>query len=535
VTEGSLSLDSSLRGEHLHIVSALWDPKWFDEPVGNADPALQTGFNVRLLKLLADRAGFTYTIHSVPLSAFSPELSWSEYLDVSLDKFDLNLDTWLATEERAKQGMATPLALWDMSLVSMVRAASVEPGMWNRAVCFSAPLSGQLLCAFALASIAARLFCSAFERDRATGAWSEDASRVHKVAPSDRIGFSSHARARHSVPSTPDGKMRSLTYGLFILLLFSVCTAKLAVSLVQEHSVETCASFDACLGRGRRVCIKEGTAVDTWLTRGYAHLDAIGRVVRTQGPAESGLITGRCDVAVGNLVDYRFALQDHKLNPHCSLHRTVEDPLQMLSGGWMTKSSYNETCSYVLRDGLRAHLLGLTDDGQIYTLMEDLYRSEATQDVCSTGAAASRSTGAAATGKRRGLQGLPADSMLGALAVYGLGLVAALALHARRAAEERDPPGGTGLPLAATRCEDAHLAAEPASIGSSRDRISDLQWQPESLQGLPAGLMPLPEASLSGAREPSRHLPEDCFPEGGSFGASEPRMLHRRSSSASFR
>lgn len=101
----------------------------------------------------------------------------------------------------------------------------------------------------------------------------------------------------------------------------------------------------------------------------------------------------------------------------------------------MTKPNYHETCSYVLRDSLRAHLLGLTDDGQVRTLMEDLYKSEATQDVCSAGPAASRSAGAAASEKRRGLQGLRADSMLGALAVYGLGLVAALALHARRTAE----------------------------------------------------------------------------------------------------
>jgi hypothetical protein len=84
LTDGSLSLDRALEGVHLNVITLLYDKAWFDEPIGSTDPALQSGYHVELLRLLSVKAGFTYTIVSVNTSSFSPELSRSSYLELSL-------------------------------------------------------------------------------------------------------------------------------------------------------------------------------------------------------------------------------------------------------------------------------------------------------------------------------------------------------------------------------------------------------------------------------------------------------------------
>lgn len=121
VLNGSLAIRDALVGVHLTMVTPLYDPPFFDEPIGNTDPALMTGLHAALAAELATSAGFSYTIISHPLSSFEPDLSWTQYLDRASGRFDLVLDWWLHTGERTAMGLANPFPFLDLSLIPAKR------------------------------------------------------------------------------------------------------------------------------------------------------------------------------------------------------------------------------------------------------------------------------------------------------------------------------------------------------------------------------------------------------------------------------
>ena len=86
-----LKMEDALRGIHITAVAAVDAPIWIDEKADGT----QSGFHPELMRALADSAGFTYTIAVHERDAFKPELTWSEYLERSTLKFDINLG-WCA-------------------------------------------------------------------------------------------------------------------------------------------------------------------------------------------------------------------------------------------------------------------------------------------------------------------------------------------------------------------------------------------------------------------------------------------------------
>ena len=103
LTNGEILLKDVLRGKHLTFVTAIHDAAWFDENKNGE----QSGFHSEVMKMLAQEAGFTYTIVAVPTKSFAG-MSWNEYLDVSTDIFDICLDYWTQTPARVAKGLRSP-------------------------------------------------------------------------------------------------------------------------------------------------------------------------------------------------------------------------------------------------------------------------------------------------------------------------------------------------------------------------------------------------------------------------------------------
>ncbi|CAK0904523.1 unnamed protein product [Prorocentrum cordatum] len=266
-----------------------------------------------------------------------------------------------------------------------------------------------------------------FEKDYSNDMWDQSDKGHKKLLNSLFMGMTSYTGSQPFAPRTNTGKMLSLTYSFFILLLVSAYTANLAVFLVVEQSVNVCNSFDTCVSDGRHVCVMGGTELDEWLTGSYGHLDRSHKVVRTTASPWSGLVDGECDIVVDSVIGYEIAKVSKDSNPDCTLSRSGEATLQHYGGGWMTRTDYADKCTPVLRDALAVHMLTLSTSGEIQGMLDSFLRAQQSQTACAD------SDGKVSTE----VEGLDWDAMLGPLVIHAIGVALAFALYIFRIFRKR--------------------------------------------------------------------------------------------------
>jgi hypothetical protein len=459
LANGSLELSQALEGVHLNFVTALYDPAWFDEPVGNSDPTLMTGFHVDLARLLAHHGQFTYTITSVPTSSFAPNLTWTEYLEASTQRFDVNLDWWLATEERAILGLQPPLAFLDLSLVPTVEGEIEEATMWDNFGSFARPIAPSLWLTFLGISLVTAVIYYIFEKDYSNDTWDRHDKTRKKMLNSLFLALTSYTGSQPFTPGTNTGKMLSLTYSFFILLLVSGYTANLAVFLVIEQSVTVCESFETCVNDGRSVCVMKGTELDHWLTDSYGYLDTARRIVRADVSPWPGLVSGECDIVVDSYIGYEIAKVRKDYNTDCTLSRSGESALQHYGGGWMSRTDYLQGCTSVLRDALAVHMLRLSSSGEIQDLLDAFVASQQTQ-ICTDTSESDISKSATS---------LEWYTMLGPIVIHVIGIVVAFVFYLTRSVKQRRKNSKDCL-----ASDDEHVTSMARHMAHMREQLDKL-------------------------------------------------------------
>ena len=335
---GSLATRDALRGLHLTMLTPLYDPPWFDEPIGNTDPALMTGLHASLAAELAKSAGFTYTIVSHPLSSFEPDLSWTDYLLLASQRYDLVLDWWAQTQQRTAMGLTSPYTFLDMSIVPATRLGKSEgesltdlmgiamkpftTGLWL------VVLGCTLVTAFAFIMIEGRAVA---DQDRFDDFEAADASWYSLVGEALYLGFIQLTGAGGYNPGTTLGKLLFAGYSLFVLFAVNSYTANLAASAITTQ-VAKCNSFEACTAKGHRVCVRSGTASDSVVTRLHGELGE--QIVRTTSEWMS-LDAGDCEIIAAPKVILDLQKVDGDYNEDCSIERIGVHPINTMDGGWM--------------------------------------------------------------------------------------------------------------------------------------------------------------------------------------------------------
>eukprot|EP00418_Pyrodinium_bahamense_P090335 CAMPEP_0179033810 /NCGR_PEP_ID=MMETSP0796-20121207/12290_1 /TAXON_ID=73915 /ORGANISM="Pyrodinium bahamense, Strain pbaha01" /LENGTH=81 /DNA_ID=CAMNT_0020730069 /DNA_START=11 /DNA_END=253 /DNA_ORIENTATION=- len=76
-----------------------------------------TGFHVPLMLDVARAGNFTYSIASFP--SRPKMLSFTEYANRVLDRFDVLVNDGIATAERANKGIVTPFPMIDESVYAV--------------------------------------------------------------------------------------------------------------------------------------------------------------------------------------------------------------------------------------------------------------------------------------------------------------------------------------------------------------------------------------------------------------------------------
>jgi len=434
VHNGSIGLEDALRGLHIALVTPLYDPPWFDEPIDVATPGRMTGFHADLAAALAARAGFSYTIYSHPLSSFAPDMSWTEYLNVSVRNYDVSLDWWLATNERSRMGIQAPHDFLDLSLLAAAYGTAVDPSFGEVFWKFSEPFSPELWWTFFGISLATSLLYLVVEANVDDSDFDPSSPIYLNVLRSAWMGLVQFTAAGGFSPRTCSGKLLVLTYSAFILLLVSAYTANLVAYLAVHHETRTCESVDACVKTGERFCVRQGTIADDWFSSAYHELEESGQIFRCQENPWVCVRRQECTLVVQPSMMYELASRNLDYNEDCAMTRVGVGSLKYFGGGWMTKVDYSDKCTSLFNDALGSHMLALQADGQLDALVKDLYASTSTQASCSSNQ----------DDEIEEETSLPVPAVAGALVIHGfVACVVSLALCCQRLGELTNRGFGT--------------------------------------------------------------------------------------------
>lgn len=376
VTEGTLEIQDALVGRKLTFIAEDYDGNshWYtrDETTG-----VDSGFHVELMDLLAARAGFTYEIVRITSAEFEGR-TWSEYLDHSVRKYDANLDWWLQTSSRSRNGIRSPYAFLDMSIVASEFKQETTfdyEKFWSFAAPFDPLLWGVIVATTGLTAVIYLLIEQKRNQSeiRPGAALSEKLGNVLYLAVAQFTGGGGYA------PETGFGKGLLISYSFIILLLGAAYTANLATFLI-TNSVSGLDSLQDAVDQGERICVYGESAPDEWIRA--AHPSA--HVVPISGDAWAGLAAGECAVAVGGRLNFEFALQDAAKNPECALAQVGKNSERIFSAGWMCGVDYYEKCTSLIIDVFAFWLLELENEGAITEQLEEMKGDTATK-ACSDG------------------------------------------------------------------------------------------------------------------------------------------------------
>lgn len=265
VAYGNLELKDVLRGLHLNVVAVI-DGSYFDEPINNTDPNLQTGLHVELLRVLSENAGFSFTVYSHPASAFRPENSYTEWALKAGEDFDLIIDWFMLTEERTSFGLVTPYDFLDLSMVATKRTMVASRDAfhfptWEDIGSFLRPFAGTLWLVFLALTALHALVYAVIEGRRNTNIFSAADPRpddhsswlVRRCRRAQlccyRLGRTEYYAAVQVTgvggdePLSGLGKLLLLGYSILILFFVTAC----------EHA---CADEGPAPGATARVCTR---------------------------------------------------------------------------------------------------------------------------------------------------------------------------------------------------------------------------------------------------------------------------------------
>mmetsp|Transcript_9118 Transcript_9118/g.20291 ORF Transcript_9118/g.20291 Transcript_9118/m.20291 type:complete len:581 (-) Transcript_9118:58-1800(-) len=383
VQRGELALEEALQGLHLNMVATAG---YNDQRFREEEDGMQTGHQTELLREIAARAGFTYTLYSMDVRELPDSgWTWSEVLLNQTSSFDVAVGEWLVNGDRLARGVRCPYAFLDNRLTL---TKHVEPpkestlaedlGRWLEP--FTVGLWATFL-GVTFVTAALYYFLEAHRNEEDLG--HPDRGTLPRVCDAQCMGLYLFTQAGGFTPSSGCGKLLVLTYSLVVLLLVTAYTANLAAGLVQNNQVDACLSLSSCLSRGSSVCVVRSTPFEEWLldpTNKYAYLRP-PKLVSTSGDPFAGIIDGSCDMVLEGFEDTKLALRRQEVNGDCTLSILDRDLLSLASG-WMGSTDHQNYCTSLILDALSIHFIRMEVDGILSRLATEYVESRATQASC---------------------------------------------------------------------------------------------------------------------------------------------------------
>ena len=222
VMNRSLPVADALAGVTLHFAAALYDDDWI---ACDADGAC-TGFHVRLMDILAQRAGFEYEISGIPSAEID---DWTVYLYESLSSYDVNLDWWVQNPQRAALGMRCPYEFLDMSFMSSAFIRYKDSTLMEDLLrSFTLPFQPLVWLWLCVITIATGIFYFVLEDGKNPADMPPEISRFERMMNVIYLGAIEIAQGTEGfTPQTGKGKLVVLSFAFFVLLTVASYTSML--------------------------------------------------------------------------------------------------------------------------------------------------------------------------------------------------------------------------------------------------------------------------------------------------------------------
>jgi len=248
------------------------------------DTARWSGFNVDMIRKMAARCRFNYTLQ-LPYQRGATDKARQEgygflhnetasygggQRDVWANHSDWYFSAFYATPGRMANGLVT-LPIIPMPLGIVSTGIIVKP-QFNA---FLEPFTWQVWCAWISATVGAGFIFWLLEAGRAgadfgthTGlSW---ASFTKNICHSVWLSWQATTGASTHTPVTKAGKVFSATWSLFCIVMMASYTASLAAILVQKDVTTSVNGLEHLKGMGEKLCVQRNTAYANSLMKDHA-------------------------------------------------------------------------------------------------------------------------------------------------------------------------------------------------------------------------------------------------------------------------
>eukprot|EP00928_Gymnodinium_smaydae_P030127 TRINITY_DN22477_c0_g1_i1.p1 TRINITY_DN22477_c0_g1~~TRINITY_DN22477_c0_g1_i1.p1 ORF type:complete len:567 (-),score=110.66 TRINITY_DN22477_c0_g1_i1:208-1908(-) len=377
---GTLELVNALRGMKLQAAVTLWD----DGLLKKSESGEWSGFHFELMSALADRGGFEFEFTQHP---FAEGMGWSDWLFETLDIYDLNVEYWTPTPQRANRGAQPMFGLFETS--SQLAAHTVKQEKDVSYLSFLSPLSNSVWFGFIgliLATAFAFLIAEYGENEQ---------DLMHGIAAglanSLFLTCFTVTGAGTFAPKSWFGKLIAVSWAWCVLLFVATYTANLAAFLVVEPKSDlNFVNLDSALSSDTTICVWKGTPqevfLDMYVKKNFPNYKK--KVVTMKHPMKA-LLEGECKAAVGAAIELEGAQRGKEMNPCCSLKR-VGEGLTFTEGAWMIKNDYLSKCTALVRDVLFTLSVMLKEEGFIDDLFAKYMDSKSDRHCLNEEAVAAR-------------------------------------------------------------------------------------------------------------------------------------------------
>jgi len=362
VNAGKKPLVDALRGMEISAVTNHDANNWVYKK-GNK----WRGYDVELLKELAQSAGFTFTIYDHPkTNDTGDELDANDrWMMETVQLYDINLDHRSLSARREKKLVVVDYGFMDASMVLVaVRDYSSDISFTT----LLAPYDCNTWLAFvAITFLTAAMYYyleapknpepeAEIDEDKAS-VWGSLYVTIRQTATVSNLG-----------PKTYQGKFLTVSWAIFSLVFMAGYTANLASCLVALKEGNTpWHSIDDVMNSDARICVNSGVG-SRYMQKNYPQYE---KVVNTKHEyAVKQMVAGKCEAALDWNANFQIAAEKQELNPNCNL-QTVGYPLNSRWGGWSTVEDYQEPyCTGLVRNAIQLHFLMLKESGKLDKLYD---------------------------------------------------------------------------------------------------------------------------------------------------------------------
>lgn len=353
------------------------------------------GFIPKLIELVADRAGFTYSLYlpsglgggicSQPEGRQSLKNLTSSYGCGQRDTFEnrtqMFFSLYYVTADRLNKTYATQPFLTNQGL-SIISISQSSTDFSDYAFLFLQPFSWHLWGIIVLfIPFSAMVFffleegsaSDDFEWVGASGAMSVTSFK-HNFLRSFWLAWSSTTGANSHTPSSRQGKIYSMFWTFFTLVIVASYTANLASFLTSSDNSFRIESWDDLRDTDVKACTKENTAYSAWLTENEPKIQQY-KMAGSTNDFLSALYRGKCAAYVLPRATAQYITGSSTYCKDADSHfLEVGSPLDY---GNQNMAAMVRADMWGVADALSRTITELTDDGTVASLYDEYIPTDA--------------------------------------------------------------------------------------------------------------------------------------------------------------